>query len=506
MLVFSDPGLSGATLDRPGLQAALRELRRGRAELFVCLDPDRLSRSLAHQLLLTEEIERAGARLEFVNFEWKDSPEGRLFYSLRGAISEYEREKIRERNLRGRWARARAGKVPGWSSCYGYDYDPASGTLAVNEAEAEVVRMVYRWFLEEDVGYAALASRLNSLGIPGKRKRSVWWREHHVYQMLGLEIYTGVLWVRRYQGPRRQQRPREEWIAVPVPPIVDLETWQAVQRKRAERSRLRRGWRNRYLLTGIAVCAVCGGPMGGSRLRKGWRYYRCMRATLQMPPHRRCPLWSGKRGGGQGKFVRADPVEELVWAAVCSWIENPEELARALRETLPEDDRRRAEEELRILEARAAALSRGRTAVLDLVRSGAVGPEEAEEELRRTRLEMEQIRRRREELSSLLSSYELAREEAEELLRLRRELGGILQTLPFEDRTAIIRLLVSKVVLPPGGKGRVVIHARIGPLESGREIPVPADLAAHSGEKSFSNLPTAEARGASPPATARNTH
>ena len=95
IIEFIDPGESGITLDRPQLVALREQIGHGVIQRLVILDPDRLSRKLVHQLLLTEEFERAGVSLEFVNFEWEQTPEGRLFYSLRGAVAEFEREKIR---------------------------------------------------------------------------------------------------------------------------------------------------------------------------------------------------------------------------------------------------------------------------------------------------------------------------------------------------------------------------------------------------------------------------
>jgi site-specific DNA recombinase len=136
--VFADEGVSGALLARPGLNALREAVRSRAAALVVVWDPDRLSRNLSHQLLLTEEIEQARVRLEFVNFEWKSTPEGQLFYALRGAIAQYEKEKIRERTGRGRLQKARQGKLPAAFRPYGYDYDPGASLLVVKPEEAQV--------------------------------------------------------------------------------------------------------------------------------------------------------------------------------------------------------------------------------------------------------------------------------------------------------------------------------------------------------------------------------
>lgn len=97
-----DEGASGEILTRPQLTRAREIMRQGGINAFVCLDPDRLARKLAHQLLITEEIERCGVRLEYVNFDRANNPEGNLLYAIRGAIAEYEKEKIKERTVRAK--------------------------------------------------------------------------------------------------------------------------------------------------------------------------------------------------------------------------------------------------------------------------------------------------------------------------------------------------------------------------------------------------------------------
>lgn len=77
--------------------------------MIVIYDPDRLARNLAHQLIITEEIEKSGAKLLFVSVTFEASHEGNLFYSMRGAISAYEKEKIKERTTRGKKGKARTG-------------------------------------------------------------------------------------------------------------------------------------------------------------------------------------------------------------------------------------------------------------------------------------------------------------------------------------------------------------------------------------------------------------
>ena len=105
------------------LQRRLREaVRSGAVKAVVCFDPDRLSRKLAHLLLLTEEFEKAGAEVLFVNGQADSTPEGRMFLSMRGAFAEYEKLKFKERSERGRKEKALRGHMVGGKVPFGYAY------------------------------------------------------------------------------------------------------------------------------------------------------------------------------------------------------------------------------------------------------------------------------------------------------------------------------------------------------------------------------------------------
>ncbi|MGI6642165.1 MAG: recombinase family protein [Limnochordia bacterium] len=232
-IIFADEGLSGDSLDRPALAKLRQAVREGKIKEVICLDPDRLSRKLLNQLLLTDEFDRHGVRLRFVNGDYSKTPEGTLFYALRGAISEFEKAKITERMCRGRREKAKQGKVLRDFQIYGYDYDKERETLRINQAEAEVVQEIFQRFLNPPPGAAGLsgiARWLNERGIPTKRGAKKWHRQV-IRQILTNPTYVGRFyhnkWAATPQGVRL--RPKEEWILVPCPPIIDESTFEQVQ-------------------------------------------------------------------------------------------------------------------------------------------------------------------------------------------------------------------------------------------------------------------------------------
>jgi len=95
--VFQDEGYRGAVLARPGREA-LRDLAaEGQMGAALLHSPDRLSRTYAYQVLLTEEFSRCGVELIFVKSPAGATPEDPLVVQFQGMIAEYERAQIAER-------------------------------------------------------------------------------------------------------------------------------------------------------------------------------------------------------------------------------------------------------------------------------------------------------------------------------------------------------------------------------------------------------------------------
>jgi site-specific DNA recombinase len=117
---FSDDGVSGTYLARPGLDR-LRDLAgEGALEVLYILSPDRLARRYAHQCVVLEELARGGTEVVFLNQPVSgDSPEDRLMVQILGVLAEYERELIRDRLRRGKLYKARQGQVLANIPAYG---------------------------------------------------------------------------------------------------------------------------------------------------------------------------------------------------------------------------------------------------------------------------------------------------------------------------------------------------------------------------------------------------
>src|SRR5205085_11001877 len=138
---------SGAELfERPKLSLDRADIRAGMFQAVIVYAIDRLSRDVAHLAIISDEIERAGAKLIFVTEDLDNTPEGKLMQSVRGYVAEVERQKIRERCVRGKRQKALNGKVlRGGTDLFGYSYNKEQGVRVINETEAQVVRQIFQW-------------------------------------------------------------------------------------------------------------------------------------------------------------------------------------------------------------------------------------------------------------------------------------------------------------------------------------------------------------------------
>lgn len=172
---FADDGYSGATLVRPALER-LRDLAAsGVLDRVYVHSPDRLARRYAYQVLLVDELHRAGVEIVFLNRQIGASPEDDLLLQVQGMVAEYERAKILERSRRGKRHAARRGSVNVLAGApYGYQYlsKHDSGGIAryeIVEEQARVVRQVFEWIGRDRASIGEVCRRLRQQGSPTSR-------------------------------------------------------------------------------------------------------------------------------------------------------------------------------------------------------------------------------------------------------------------------------------------------------------------------------------------------
>lgn len=336
--VFVDDGYSGSRLERPGLDALRDGAMDGAFQRVVIYSPDRLARRYAYQVIVIEELEKNGCKVVFLQRPISDDPEEQLLLQMQGVIAEYERTKIVERTRRGRLFKARQGHFLMWSNPpYGYRYQPVSngqpGYAVVHEEEAELVKQIFHWYVEEGLSTYKIAERLNQKGIR-PRKGGRGWAPSSLRLILINETYIGRAYYNRTYGvkplkPRNpgiykrndhstaKLRPRSEWIEIEVPVLIEEELfWKAgEQLKKNSWWSTRNNTKNLYLLRRLVRCGECGYKMCGVGKEK-YVYYTCRKGRDLVETHRDTKCKS--------RSVRQDHLDAVVWKRLTHLLNKPE--------------------------------------------------------------------------------------------------------------------------------------------------------------------------------------
>ena len=140
-----DPGQSGASLERPGMDRVRDLVAAGGVSVVLAQDRDRFSREPAYTYLLRREFAEHGTRLQALNDRGDDSPEGELTDGILDQLAKFERAKTAERTRRGKLRRAREGKViAGHTPPYGFAYNDARDNLVPEEGQMRVAQRILR--------------------------------------------------------------------------------------------------------------------------------------------------------------------------------------------------------------------------------------------------------------------------------------------------------------------------------------------------------------------------
>ena len=455
--LYVDEGFSGSTLIRPALDRLRDRVAEGCYDSVRVYDPDRLARKYVYQMLLLEEFEANGCRLDFVLRPIGKSPDEQLLLQMQGVIAEYERAKIRERTRRGKLHRMRQGELVTGRRTFGYRYLARTADVPAHletvPEEAEVVRQIFRWFTGEHLSLRQVAQRLNEAGITTTRDRH--WHGSGVGQLLSNPAYTGTGYAnkveavlprekplspvyRKYPKTGKRLRPREEWLPFACPGIIAEETFELARQRLQDNRRLAsRRTCNEYLLRGLIVCASCGKHMTANNQVK--RYF--------------CPYTQRARAAQFG-LARCDnrtaiPVAELdalVWREVGKLVTRPAVLRRQYQR-LAGKPVPQAAGSATALEAKAAKLREQLQRTNSLYIRGMLSEEQHRQKYRELK---DQLHRTDSQLTSSRRDS-LQEEEIEQMLHsfasFSRTIGEQLDTPDFQTRRAVTEQLVKCVTV-----------------------------------------------------------
>lgn len=282
---YIDPGYSGGNTDRPGLKALIADVEAGYLDKVVVYKLDRLSRSQLDTLYLIEKVFLANGT-DFVsmseNFD-TSTPFGRAMIGILAVFAQLEREQIKERMGMGKEARAKEGKWGGGSSePIGYDYDPVTEELYINEYEKMQILEAIDLFLR-GTPLRTICNVFHNKGYTyrGKSGRVSEWDPKRLKYVFRNKLYLGYM------------KHNDNWYKGSHTPIIDEETFDKLQklldmRKEKFKDHTKKCQGQTTYLGGMLFCKKCGARYTKQSGRK-WKnneppvYYCCYSRNKKVP-------------------------------------------------------------------------------------------------------------------------------------------------------------------------------------------------------------------------------
>lgn len=338
---------SGLDIDRPKLARLCELLRAGQAGAVIAHSSDRISRKPFHYATLRNEWHELGVQLHLVT-EGEvnlDSMTHNLVQEIKAWANADENRKRTERSRRGKRGKVKSGKViVARRPPFGYRLE--DDALVIDEVEAEIVRLIFKLYTVEGKSIRDITAHLTEQRVltradknPDiyKQRGRGKWAKNTVRQILIRETYTGVWhwgktdrkWVVKDGKKIRRmvEAPREQWIAVEVPAIIDRATFdRAAKRAVYNKKMSKRQTKRDYLMSRRLTCGVCGGSVyadgrhsaGDVRL-----YYACS----SKKPNTLSPNCGAA-------YFRVGEVDARVWEWVKNLLSEPDLMIALLEENI----------------------------------------------------------------------------------------------------------------------------------------------------------------------------
>ena len=295
---YVEPGASATDDQRPEFQRMIERATDGDMpfDVIVVHSFSRFFRDSFSLEMYIRKLAKAGVRLVSITQELGDDPAQVMMRQVIALFDEYQSRENAKHVLRAMKENALQGFYNGSPVPLGYrtvEVEKRGARtkkkLEIDPVEQEIVKLVFKLYLHGDgqsgpLGVKAMVSWLNERGYRTKRGARFGIGTMHV--ILTNRVYIGEWVFNRRSSKTLRQKPLDEQIMVPVPPIIDRATFELVQKTLTARNPKNtppRVVNGPILLTGLAVCASCGSSMtlrtGTSRTGRVYRYYTCSGAA-----------------------------------------------------------------------------------------------------------------------------------------------------------------------------------------------------------------------------------
>jgi site-specific DNA recombinase len=426
--VYVDPGYSGGNMDRPGLDELIKDVKKGDIDTVVVYKLDRLSRSQFDTLYLIEKVFLAH-NTDFVsmteNFS-TNTPLGRAMIGFLAVFAQLEKDKINERTLMGKEARAKEGKWHGSKFVpIGYSYDPSDELLHIIDYEALQIREAYDLFLKG----TPLRTIETIFLEKGYTHKYGTWDAKRLRYALQNKTYIGYL---KY---------KDNWYKADHKSIIDAETFYKAHKllnNRAEQykqSGVKPGAQTTYL-GGLLYCKHCGGKYakstGGSKKYGEKFYYNCYSRSKKVKKMIKDPNCKNKNW-------TMESLDKIVLDEIRNLSADPAYIHDIRREKIKENE---SENKVEILNQEIENIDNQISRFMDLYGIGKFTIEQVSNKIDPLN---EQKKKLEKELDSLnADSGELTEEETIEIVK---SFGDVLERGNFDEIRLVIESLIYYIEL-----------------------------------------------------------
>ncbi len=474
---YTDPAVSGSSMNRPGLQALMRHIETGGVKVILIFKLERMSRNIDEFGPFRSFLRKHGCRLESATEDISEStPSGRLKNNLMLSFSQYEKENTAEKTQVKMLQQAKRGYWNGGAVPYGYDYDKNTQTLKPHPEEAPVVRRVFEQTAQL-VSLEEVADALNREGLRtrarvfrrtdgtertiGRRR----FRSDGLRMMVTNPIYRGVI---RYAGQEYPGRHEA---------LVASDTWEQANAAVAKLVRPAPAIKleqdkHFHLLKGLVHCGCCHRALvphaSGNRDAAGgyYRYYYCSNLVKERADAR-CTV----------RRIAAGSLENVVIQFLSELGKHPDIISSAIGSSQTRRQTRMQELKTglgKLDREMAATGTRIRNCVEAMAAGGKLIAEELAEEVRtlKERKQTQTVERQR--LSQELAACEGEVLDEERVRSSVARFGEILQGLSRDEQKALVGAFVDRIdVRPAAGDVGTSMFVSVRRLELRMKLNLP---------------------------------
>ena len=265
--VYADEARTGTKDTRNEFMRMVSDARTGKIDLIITKSISRFARNTVTLLETARELKSLGIDIFFEKENLHTmSSEGEMMLTIIASMAQEESRQVSE-NMKWRIRQDfKAGIIWGGKDCYGYRI--VKKTHIVVPEEADVVRLIFAWYIN-GMGFTAIAKRLTEQGIPPFRGKV--WRHSVVMNILGNIHYTGNLLLQKtFVNNHIEKLVKVNRGELPMyfventhEPIIPMEIFQRVTEIRKQRQEAfvkceNNGENKGYAMAGMLYCGNCG--------------------------------------------------------------------------------------------------------------------------------------------------------------------------------------------------------------------------------------------------------